>query len=129
MEVWVGEDKIIKMIVKAGDEAYAKELIRFMYTEEVPFSGGECILEALTPASPIHKFGSLRMVNIFSGEDIIKLLLLANEFLVPFCEKQCIQLLLEVRDFCRTVSCLFPDLSWPGMVSHGFSFLGPCRGR
>lgn len=41
IENWAGEDRIMHMIVKSGYEIYAEELIRFMYTKEMPFSEGE----------------------------------------------------------------------------------------
>lgn len=40
MEAWAGAEKKITMCVKPGDENYAEELIRFMYTEKIPFSAG-----------------------------------------------------------------------------------------
>lgn len=41
MEAWAGEgNKTITLHVKPGDEQYAGELIRFMYTKKVPYNSG-----------------------------------------------------------------------------------------
>lgn len=37
---WAGEEKIFKMIVKAGEEEYARQLIKLMYSGEFPYSKG-----------------------------------------------------------------------------------------
>lgn len=69
MEAWAGDEKVVMMHVKLGDELYAGELLKFMHTQRVPYS---------------------------AGSDIVKLLLLAHEYLVPVCQTQCIHLLKEV---------------------------------
>lgn len=43
MHDWAGDDKTITMVVLRGNEDYAKELVKFMYTEVVPYSQGVCI--------------------------------------------------------------------------------------
>lgn len=115
--------KSFEMLVQAGEEPVAEELIKFMYCEEITLAEGSIIIG---PVQAVHvKQGpytntrnttqfcvsegtyfsynqncSCRYLKVsrlsFAGEDVAKLLTLAHQFLVQSCEARCLQMLLEV---------------------------------
>lgn len=47
IEEWAGSEKVINVVVESGDKSYVEELVKFMYTEKVPYSEGNSKMHTL----------------------------------------------------------------------------------